>query len=142
MFPQQPTLRRTATSPVLQTHAVELCDQREVRHHWLRQPLGITIETWSRVYVLTGKISHRQADFTFVLLNPVQVHRLIDEHQAGKCIGGDPLQVDLLVGHTEVLAGQVLVNHPQVGVLEPQWVFWTMMCAGPVKPVAQSGEVT
>ena len=70
--------------------------------------MGITLETWSCVYVLTGKISHRQADFTFVLLNPVQVHRLIDEHQAGKCIGGDPLQVDVLVGPPKYLQGRFL----------------------------------
>jgi|694.fasta_scaffold10693_21 hypothetical protein len=46
MFPQQPTPRRTATSPDQQTHEVGLHDQREARHHWVWQlkrvgrPLG------------------------------------------------------------------------------------------------------
>ena len=111
------------------------------RRSWFRQPLGPTIETWSCEYDLTDKISHRQADITFVILNPVRAHRVVDEHQAGKCIGGGPLQVDVLVGHAEVFAGQVLVNHPRWGTPSP-WVFWTMMWAGPAKSVARSGEAT
>ena len=46
MFPQQPTPRRTATSPDQQTLATVCCDQRKERHHWVWQlkrvgrPLG------------------------------------------------------------------------------------------------------
>ena len=39
-FPLQPTLRRTATNPGLQTHAVVCYDQREARHCWFKQPAG------------------------------------------------------------------------------------------------------
>jgi hypothetical protein len=38
MFPQQPTPRRTATSPDQQTRATVCCDQRGVRRSWFKQP--------------------------------------------------------------------------------------------------------
>ena len=37
-FPQPPTPRRTAISRGRRTHEVGLCDQREARHCWFRQP--------------------------------------------------------------------------------------------------------